>query len=130
MILFPQIIISTVAFEQEKQSLSDRVRDLYALVRTRSFSSWENLKSIVGDVQKQYFPPNLDFRPRVEEEVDEEGTKQRMKDAAKKTFGSSKSTVEKSAKSAAGAVGNAVHKTKEKVKRQQCSGDDCSHDEL
>ena len=53
-----------------------------------------------------------------------------MKEAAKKTFGSSKSTVEKSAKSAAGAVGDAVHKTKEKVKKKQCTGDACTHDEL
>lgn len=60
MILFPQIIISTVAFEQEKQSLSDRVRDMYALVRTHSLRSWEKLKSVISDVQKQYFPPNIE----------------------------------------------------------------------
>lgn len=62
--------------------------------------------------------------------MDEEGARQWMKDAVKKTFGSSKSTVEKSANLAAGAVGNAVHKTKEKVTKKQCTGDACPHDEL
>lgn len=60
MILFPQIIISTVAFEHDKQSLSDRVRDMYALVTAHSLSSWEKLKSVVSYVQKQYFPPNIE----------------------------------------------------------------------
>uniref|UniRef100_A0A166BPC5 Uncharacterized protein n=1 Tax=Daucus carota subsp. sativus TaxID=79200 RepID=A0A166BPC5_DAUCS len=59
-ILFPQIIISTVAFEQEKQTLSDRVRDIYSLVKTHSLTSWEKLKVLVNDAQKHYFPPNIE----------------------------------------------------------------------
>lgn len=129
-ILLPQILISTVALEQEKQSISDRFRDMYSLVTSTSMSSWQKLKSVVNDVQRQYFPPNLDFRPKVEEEIDEEGAKEWMKEAVKKSLGSSKSTVEKSAKSAASAVENVVHKTKEKVSKQQCTGDACTHDEL
>lgn len=53
-----------------------------------------------------------------------------MKEAMKKSIGSSKSTVEETAKSAASAVGDVVHKTKEKVVDKQCTGDDCTHDEL
>lgn len=53
-----------------------------------------------------------------------------MREAAKKTFGSSKSMVEKSAKSAAGAVGNVVHKTSQKVTESGCTGYACTPDEL
>ncbi|KAK1371645.1 hypothetical protein POM88_037737 [Heracleum sosnowskyi] len=129
-VVFPQIMISAAALEQAKPSMSDKFRDMYALVTSTSLSSLQKLKSVVNDVQKQIFPPNIDFRPKVEEEVDEQGAKEWMTEAVKKSLGSSKSTVEESAKSAASAVGDVVHKTKEKVSKKQCTGDACTRDEL
>ncbi|XP_074361649.1 uncharacterized protein LOC141701919 isoform X2 [Apium graveolens] len=127
-IILPQIMASTGAVEQGKQSISDRFRDVYGIVTASSMSSLHKLKSLINDVQQQLFPPNLE--PKIEEEVDEEGAKEWMKEAVKKSVGSTKSTVEETAKSAASAVEDVVHKTKEKVSKKHCTGDACSHDEL
>lgn len=51
-----------------------------------------------------------------------------MKEAAQKSFGKSKETVEETAKSAAKVVEQTVHKTVEKVRGSASSGHD--HDEL
>ncbi|WOG82147.1 hypothetical protein DCAR_0101309 [Daucus carota subsp. sativus] len=130
LLLFPHVIISTAALDQEKQSVSDKFRGLYSVVTSSSMSCWQKLKTLVNDVQLRYFPPSLDFRPKVEEEIEEQGSKEWMKEAVKKSLGSSKSTVEETAKSAASAVGEVVHKTKEKVAKKQCTGDGCPHEEL
>ncbi|MGV7440065.1 hypothetical protein PJI14_29360, partial [Mycobacterium kansasii] len=53
-------------FEQHKQYISDRVREMFSLVTTSSVSSWDTLTSLLNQLQKHYFPPNLDFRPRDE----------------------------------------------------------------
>lgn len=60
MIIFPQIMVSTAAAEQQKQSISDKFRDVYSIVASSSMSSLQKLKSLVNDVQQQIFPPNLE----------------------------------------------------------------------
>lgn len=53
-----------------------------------------------------------------------------MKEVAENSFGTSKRTVEESAKSAAKVVGEAMHKTKERVKESITSDKDESDAEL
>ncbi|XP_057964803.1 uncharacterized protein LOC131155584 isoform X2 [Malania oleifera] len=79
----------------------------------------DKLKSLVKLVQKRYFPPNLESRDEDRLEggaEDGNGAGAKIKMAVEKSFGSGKETVEGYAKTAGEAVGEAVHKTAEKVK--------------
>ena len=60
LLLFPHVIISTAALDQEKQSVSDKFRGLYSVVTSSSMSCWQKLKTLVNDVQLRYFPPSLE----------------------------------------------------------------------
>ncbi|KAA8530944.1 hypothetical protein F0562_005689 [Nyssa sinensis] len=84
----------------------------------------------MNQVQTEFFPPNLESRDEVRSSGSgNEGAGGRMKDAAEKSFGTSKVVVEESAKSAGKAVGEAMHKTAEKVKGSMSDRDE-SKDEL
>ncbi|KAK7318533.1 hypothetical protein RJT34_03236 [Clitoria ternatea] len=91
--------------------------DTIALLRKSHKSSWEKIKTVIRDLQMQFSPPNLDFRGK-EEELGSGGVKQTLKDAVGKSFDQSKETVEGSAESAAKALGEAIQKTAEKVKKE------------
>uniref|UniRef100_A0A5B7BWT8 Transmembrane protein n=1 Tax=Davidia involucrata TaxID=16924 RepID=A0A5B7BWT8_DAVIN len=113
---------------QEKPSATEMIRDIYSQLTTSSVSYWDKVKSFINQVQAEFFPPNLDFRSRDEGHSTggggNEGARGKMKDAAEKSFGTSKVAVEESAKSAAKAVGEAVHKTAEKVKQSMSERDE------
>ncbi|XP_057421180.1 uncharacterized protein LOC130715144 [Lotus japonicus] len=93
----------------EKPLLSKVLLDTISLLRKSHKSSWEKIKTVIHDLQMQFSPPNLDFRGGGETEHD-------VKEAVGKSFDRSKETVEETAKSAANVVGEAIHKTTEKVK--------------
>ncbi|GAU19709.1 hypothetical protein TSUD_78340 [Trifolium subterraneum] len=84
--------------------------DTVSLLRKSHESSWEKIKTVIHDLQMQFSPPSLDFRGMGN--VDQDG----MKEAVGKSFDKSKVSVEGTAKSAAELVGDAIHKTTEKVK--------------
>ncbi|XP_059624422.1 uncharacterized protein LOC132267303 [Cornus florida] len=108
--------------DEKPPSASEMIREMYSLITKSSITYWDRLKSLINQAQTQLFPPNLDFRGR-------DGTGGRVKDAAEKSLKTSKVTVEESANSAGKAVGEAVHKTAEKVKESMADTDG-SHAEL
>ncbi|XP_028755071.1 uncharacterized protein LOC114720924 [Neltuma alba] len=96
--------------EQGYPLLHKYVLDTVSLLKKSHKSSWEKVKSVIHDLQMKFSPPNLDFRGAKEAQSDG------MKEAAEKSFHKSKETVKESAKSAAEMIGDAVHKTAQKVK--------------
>ncbi|XP_052190044.1 uncharacterized protein LOC127799868 [Diospyros lotus] len=115
--------------QQEKPSPLEMARDIYSLVARSSLSSWDKLKYFVYQLQAQVFPPDLDFRKTHGAEPEGGGgAGGRMKEAARQSFERSAETVGGSAKSVADAVGEAVHKTAEKM--METASDSGRHDEL
>ncbi|KAJ4897240.1 hypothetical protein Rs2_24034 [Raphanus sativus] len=85
-------------------------------------SSWELIRGAMQKIQMTLYPPNLDFRSNSEKEGEDKG--ERVKEAATRSLEVSKEAIEESAKLAGGVVGEVVHKTAEKVTKQN------SHDEM
>ncbi|KAI6692015.1 hypothetical protein NL676_019725 [Syzygium grande] len=103
--------------EKEKLSIAKIVMGAVSLLRKSHEISWIKIKTIMNNMQLQFFPPDLDFRSRDDAIVDDQNNAgSKVKRAVKKSFGTSKVTVEETAKSAAEVVGKAVRKTAEKVK--------------
>ncbi|XP_022740731.1 uncharacterized protein LOC111292556 [Durio zibethinus] len=117
-------------YNEEKPSFYQVVSSTMSLLKKSHKNSWEKIKTIIHDFHLQFIPPNLDFRgtgtakARVSESVGED-----MKGAVKKNIGTSKLSVEETAKSAAEFAGEAAHRTAEKVK-EIVSNKEESHDEL
>ncbi|KAL5818523.1 hypothetical protein ACOSQ4_022365 [Xanthoceras sorbifolium] len=133
-IVFSQQISSAVGdggqhraeYNEEKPPFSKILTDTISVLKNSHKSSWDKVKAIIHGMQLQFFPPNLDFRGGEEANGDE-----KLKEAAKKSIGMSKTTVEESAKSAAEMVTGAVEKTAEKVKNSVSpKEEDYTHDEL
>ncbi|GLT68908.1 hypothetical protein SLA2020_411010 [Shorea laevis] len=129
-ILFPQILSVAdegghPAAEPPPPTFHRIVSHTIALLRKSHKSSWEKIKSIINDMQLEFFPPNLDFRVKDKDERGN-GVGGRMKEAVKKSVGTGKATVEESAKFA----GEATHKTVEKVKESVFDREEESHDDL
>ncbi|KAM5577514.1 hypothetical protein ABKV19_008048 [Rosa sericea] len=94
------------------------LQDTVSMLQKSHQSAWDKMKTVISDMQMQFMPPSLDFRGQdKKDETEGEGVGDKMKDAAQKSFETSKHTVEESAKSAA----DAVHKTAEKVKEAVAS---------
>ncbi|KAL1215451.1 hypothetical protein V5N11_021878 [Cardamine amara subsp. amara] len=87
--------------------------------------SWELIQGAMHKIQMKLYPPNLDFRSNSDNTKSEEEDKgEKVKEAATRSLEVSKETIEESAKLAGGVVGEVVHKTAEKVTKQN------SHDEM
>ncbi|XWS33242.1 hypothetical protein CRYUN_Cryun22dG0064600 [Craigia yunnanensis] len=111
---------------EEKPSFFQVASSTISLLKKSHKSSWEKIKTIIHDFQLQFTPPNLDFRGTGTAKArGSDSAGEKMKEAVKKSIGTSKLTVEKTAKSAA----EAVHKTAEKVKGSVSDKEE-SHDEL
>nr|XP_016483665.1 PREDICTED: uncharacterized protein LOC107804307 [Nicotiana tabacum] len=110
-----------------QKNVRDKQQEAYSTLLTSSLRSWDKVKSYINQLQLKFFPPDLDFGSK-EVATADGGAKERMKEAAQKSFGKSKETVEETAKSAAKVVEQTVHKTVEKVRGSASSGHD--HDEL
>ncbi|KAB5556575.1 hypothetical protein DKX38_007484 [Salix brachista] len=105
---------------------------IYSLKRSCS-NSWDKAKTIIHDLQLQFFPPNLDFRSADQESARiENGGGEKMKKVVEKCIGTSERTAEISAETAADVMGVAVRRAAEKVKTSLSSSDDQKsiHDEL
>ncbi|PKI33440.1 hypothetical protein CRG98_046171 [Punica granatum] len=94
--------------KKQEPSLAEIATDTISVIRYPHRVSWHKIKTLLNKVQLRLSPPDLDFRGS----SDKANAVQEMKEAVEKSFGSSKSTVEGSARSAA----KAVQKTAEKVK--------------
>ncbi|KAL6223049.1 hypothetical protein ACLB2K_006439 [Fragaria x ananassa] len=123
LLVFWFIIVSlqiprTIGEEQNEEEQTYFTRTLSVLQDTVSMlqkshqAAWDKMKTTIADMQMQFMPPSIDFRGDDNKDETEEGVGEKMKDAAQKSFETSKHTVEESAKTAA----DAVHKTAEKVK--------------
>ncbi|CAL5326835.1 unnamed protein product [Camellia sinensis] len=121
---------SDVENKEQKPSATEVVRDIYALITRSTVSSWDKVKSFINEMQTQFVPPDLDFRKRYGDKFESGGGGEKMKEAAEKSFETSKVTVEESAKSAAKVMGEAMHKTTKKVRETVSDADNDSHDEL
>ncbi|KAG5394054.1 hypothetical protein IGI04_024017 [Brassica rapa subsp. trilocularis] len=90
-------------------------------------SSWELIQGAMKKIQTKLYPPNLDFRSNsANNNKDKEGEDkgEKVKEAATRSLEVSKEAIEESATLAGGVIGEAVHKTAEKVTKQT------SHDEM
>ncbi|XP_050241088.1 uncharacterized protein LOC126689982 [Quercus robur] len=116
--------------QEEKPSIAKIVTDAISIMKESHESSWNKIKAIIKQVHLQISPPNLDFRGKDEANPEDSNAGGKMKEAAENSFGTSKHTVEESAKSAAKVVGEAMHKKKEKVKESLTSDKDESDAEL
>ncbi|XP_039154968.1 uncharacterized protein LOC120286660 [Eucalyptus grandis] len=102
--------------KEEKPSIAKIVLGTVSRLRESHKISWIKIKTIMNNVQLQFFPPDLDFRSRDDAIVDNQNNAgSKVEHAVKKSFGTSKVTVEETAKSTAEVVGKAVRKTLEKV---------------
>ncbi|XP_018810759.1 uncharacterized protein LOC108983545 [Juglans regia] len=130
-IIVSQQILPTIGGEQhhdyagqnqeEKPSFAKMVTDTISILKQSHQRSWSKVKTIIKELEFQIFPPNLDFRA-----ADDANSKDRVgginsasgkvKDAAQKSFRTSKNTVEETAKSASEVVGGTMHKTAGKAK--------------
>ncbi|XP_050129464.1 uncharacterized protein LOC126606040 [Malus sylvestris] len=114
------------AFGRTMQDTMSMLYDTISVLQKSHQNAWDKVKTIINDMQLQFSPPNLDFRGGDEanargSEGDDQGMGGKVKEAAQKSFETSKHTVEESAKSAGEAVGGTVHKTAEKVKETVAS---------
>jgi superoxide dismutase len=143
--------------EEQKPSIAEIVTNGISLLKQSHEFYWNTIKAIYKEVQLQLSPPNLEWvywfhrHPIVyfhhtifyfwfsfkgrdegnpEDGVGGNNAVGKMKEAVEKSFGTSKHTVEESAKSAANVVGEAMHKTEEKVKESIISDKDESDAEL
>ncbi|GAV58072.1 LOW QUALITY PROTEIN: hypothetical protein CFOL_v3_01608, partial [Cephalotus follicularis] len=111
-----------------KPSFAEIVTDTIKLLKKSHKSSWDKVKTIIHEMQ-QFFPPNIDFRS-AEEAHAGVGAGGKMKAAVEKSFGKSEEALEASAKTAAKAVADAMHKTAEKKDSVSVSHNIEPHDEL
>ncbi|XWS44837.1 hypothetical protein CRYUN_Cryun15aG0083400 [Craigia yunnanensis] len=111
---------------EEKPSIFQLVSSTISLLEKSHKNSWEKIKTIIHEFQLQFTPPNIDFRGTDTAKArGSDSVGETMKEAVKKSIGTSKVTVEETAKSAA----EAVHKIAEKVKGSDSDKEE-SHDEL
>ncbi|XP_062114836.1 uncharacterized protein LOC133828261 [Humulus lupulus] len=101
--------------EDIKQSFTKILRSTISLLKTFHQNTWEKIKTLMQEIQFQYFPPNLDFKG-VNEANARGGAGGKMTKAVGRSFGTSKETVEETAKSAAEVVDKTMVKTAKKVK--------------
>ncbi|KDP35261.1 hypothetical protein JCGZ_09420 [Jatropha curcas] len=109
---------------QQKPSFAKIVKETLSKLKKSHVNSWDKIKTIVHDVHLKFFPPNLESGAQEAKEKSTEdgqggGTKEKMKEAAEKSFETIEMTAEESAKSAANVAGEAMHKV----------GDKLSHDD-
>ncbi|RXH75694.1 hypothetical protein DVH24_039393 [Malus domestica] len=139
------------AFGRTMQDTMSMLYDTISVLQKSHQNAWDKVKTIINDMQLQFSPPNLEgskscFDPNKRKkrkkgvcegvfisfrggdeanakgsEGDDQGMGGKVKEAAQKSFETSKHTVEESAKSAGEAVGGTVHKTAEKVKETVAS---------
>ncbi|KAF7846708.1 hypothetical protein BT93_L3893 [Corymbia citriodora subsp. variegata] len=111
--------------KKEELSIAKIVMGAVSFLRESHKISWIKIKTIMNNMQLQFFPPDLDFRSRDAAIVDDQNNAgSKVRHAAKKSFGTSKVTVEETAKSVAEVVGKAVRKTAEKVKESKSDEDE------
>ncbi|KAM1161106.1 hypothetical protein ACFX13_000278 [Malus domestica] len=113
-------------FGRTMQDTMSMLYDTISVLQKSHQNAWDKVKTIINDMQLQFSPPNLDFRGRDKanakgSEGDDQGMREKVKEAAQKSFKTSKQTVEESAISAGEAVRETVHKTEEKVKETVAS---------
>ncbi|KAG2301108.1 hypothetical protein Bca52824_029759 [Brassica carinata] len=130
LIILPVSSDEGVAKKEENPSLLNIICGIFG----KKFppSSWELIQGAMQKIQMKLYPPNLDFRSNSgkdsnnNKDKDKEGEDkgEKMKEAARRSLEESKEAIEESAKLAGGVVGEAVHKTAEKVTKQT------SHDEM
>ncbi|KAG2716471.1 hypothetical protein I3760_03G127900 [Carya illinoinensis] len=116
--------------EKRPSSFAKMVKDTISILKQSHQRSWSKVKAIIKEKEFHIFPPNLDFRAADEANSDEDrvgginSASGKMKDAAQKSFKTSKNTVEETAKSAAEVVGVTMHKTAGKVKEDLSDKDE------
>ncbi|XP_055818098.1 uncharacterized protein LOC129887150 [Solanum dulcamara] len=106
---------------QKEQSPTQMLEEAYSMLLTSTLRSLDVAKSYINQLQLKYFPPNVDFRSKDDGSVNG-GAGERIMEATQKSFEKTKETVEGSARSAAKAVEQKVHKTAEKVKDTMSAG--------
>ncbi|XP_057454004.1 uncharacterized protein LOC130745659 isoform X2 [Lotus japonicus] len=77
---------------------------------------WGVLKALVAQAYARVFPPNIE-RGEEPEAMANNGAGEKVKEALAKSLGTSKATLEDTAKSAADIAGDTMQKAKEKLKR-------------
>ncbi|OIT02711.1 PREDICTED: uncharacterized protein LOC109227352 [Nicotiana attenuata] len=111
----------------QKTPIIETVKRMFSFPTTlpqTSTSYWSKLNSLVKQGKAYFSPPTLDFRDSQEAQgKEEEGAGEKVKEAVIKSLDKSKEAMEDSAKSAAKLAGEAVQKTKNKVKRTFSFGD-------
>ncbi|KAL0721452.1 hypothetical protein Bca4012_036051 [Brassica carinata] len=114
-----------VAKKEENPSL---VKIIYGIFGKKfPPSSWELIQGAMQKIKTKLYPPNIDFRSNSDRNnKDKEGQDkgEKVKEAATRSLEESKEAIEESAKLAGGVAGEAIHKTAEKVTKQN------SHDEM
>ncbi|XP_010027330.2 uncharacterized protein LOC104417818 [Eucalyptus grandis] len=111
--------------KEEKPSIAKIVMGTVSRLKESHKISWIKIKTIMNNVQLHFFPPDLDFRSRDDAIVDNQNNAgSKVEHVVKKSFGTSKVTVEETAKSTAEVVGQAVRKTAEKVKESMSDEDE------
>ncbi|CAK9320304.1 unnamed protein product [Citrullus colocynthis] len=108
----------------ERPSFGNFIQETVAILKKSHPTTWDKIKSLIHQMQLQFFPPNLDFRSSDESK----GVVDEVKDAVEKSFGASKDAVEESAKSVAKVMEEAVDKVKENLVDKDKAKH--SHDEL
>ncbi|KAM1052685.1 hypothetical protein ACFX13_000278 [Malus domestica] len=111
-------------FGRTMQDTMSMLYDTISVLQKSHQNAWDKVKTIINDMQLQFSPPNLEGRDKANakgSEGDDQGMREKVKEAAQKSFKTSKQTVEESAISAGEAVRETVHKTEEKVKETVAS---------
>ncbi|CAK9146095.1 unnamed protein product [Ilex paraguariensis] len=107
---------SDMEIGENKRSAFETVRSMFSLPSVSTSSYWMKVKTMMNQAQTYFFPPNLDFRSSDEAEaIEGGGAGEKVKVAAVKTWGKSKSTVEDSAKLAGETLQKTAHKVKESL---------------
>ncbi|XP_009616305.1 uncharacterized protein LOC107823796 [Nicotiana tabacum] len=110
----------------QKTPIIETVKRMFSFPTTlpqTSTSYWSKFNSLIKQCKAYFSPPTLDFRDSQEAQGKEEGAGEKVKEAMIKSLDKSKEAMEDSAKSAAKLAGDAVQKTKNKVKRTFSFGD-------
>nr|XP_016491213.1 PREDICTED: uncharacterized protein LOC107810893 [Nicotiana tabacum] len=113
--------------KSQKTPIIETVKRMFSFPTTlpqTSTSYWSKFNSLIKQGKAYFSPPTLDFRDSQEAQgKEEEGAGEKVKEAVIKSLDKSKEAMEDSAKSAAKLAGDAVQKTKNKVKRTFSFGD-------
>ncbi|KAL0542987.1 hypothetical protein IC582_018071 [Cucumis melo] len=96
----------------ERPSFWNFIQETVAILKKSHSTPLDKIRSIIHQMQFQFFPPNLDFRSSDETKG---GVVDEVKEAVEKSFEVSKDAVEESAKSAAKVMEEAVDKVKENL---------------